>query len=247
MTFSGADEPALSSGGLHVWTACLVEDHRATADLLPILSDEERAQAAQFAFERDRLRFIQAHGMVRQILAHYCDADPAALAFSRNRHGKPHLVSQGKDRDVQFSLTHSGACCMLAVRLDGAIGIDVEKVRDLPRSIDIARTRFTPAESGVLANLRETARRDAFFVLWTHKEATVKGLGLGLAGNIGRVEFDLDSIDAPRLVSWDGDRSMAQRWFAIRLDATPGYVAAVAGVRPIGALTFRSWRPDGVD
>jgi hypothetical protein len=73
--------------------------------------------------------------------------------------------------------------------------------------------------------------------LWAHKEATVKGLDLS-AGNIGRVEFGLDSIDAPRLVSWDGDRSIAQRWFAIHLDAAPSYAAAAAAMQPIGALTF---------
>jgi hypothetical protein len=40
--------------------------HHAIADLLRILSREERTQAAQFSFERDRMRFIQAHGVVRR-------------------------------------------------------------------------------------------------------------------------------------------------------------------------------------
>jgi 4'-phosphopantetheinyl transferase len=83
------DRPALSSGEVHVWTARLADAHHATADLLRILSREERAQAAQFSFERDRTRFIQAHGVVRQIFSNYCDADPATLAFARNHHGKP--------------------------------------------------------------------------------------------------------------------------------------------------------------
>jgi pimeloyl-ACP methyl ester carboxylesterase len=38
---------------------------------------------------------------------------------------------------------------------------------------------------------RSTRGRDAFFVLWTRKEATVKGLGVGLAANLGRVEFEI--------------------------------------------------------
>ena len=144
-----------------MWTARLVDDltQRPSA---AILDQEERARAAQFSFERDRLRFIQAHGIVRQILASYCDADAATLTFARNRHGKPYLVPQANGPDLQFSLSHSGDSCMLAVRLDHSIGIDVEKVRDLPRAIDIAQSYFTPAESKVLAALQGTAQRDAF-------------------------------------------------------------------------------------
>ena len=58
--------PALSFGEIHVWTARLADEHHAIADLLRILSREERTQAAQFSFERDRMRFIQAHGVVRR-------------------------------------------------------------------------------------------------------------------------------------------------------------------------------------
>jgi len=163
------DLPSLSIGEIHVWTACLVDDNHATADLLRVLDRAERARAAQFSFERDRVRFIQAHGIVRQILASYCDADAAILSFARNRHGKPYLVPRPNGPDLQFSVSHSGNCCMLAVRLDHAIGIDVEKVRDLPQVVDIAQSYFTPAESRVLAALQGTAQRDAFFVLWTHK------------------------------------------------------------------------------
>src|SRR6516225_11436443 len=81
--------PALSLGEVHVWTARLADEHHATADLLRILSREERTQAAQFSFERDRMRFIQAHGIVLQILSNYLDADAATLIFARTHHGKP--------------------------------------------------------------------------------------------------------------------------------------------------------------
>src|SRR5688572_3454647 len=117
----------LSIGEIHVWTARLDDPHT-TADLLRILGQEERARAAQLAFERDRVRFIKAHGMARQILAGYSDADAATLTFARNRHGKPYLVPRANGPDLQFSVSHSGNCCMLAVRLDHSIGIDVEKV-----------------------------------------------------------------------------------------------------------------------
>jgi 4'-phosphopantetheinyl transferase len=214
---------------------------------LRILDQEERLRAAQLSFEHDRVRFIQAHGILRRILADYLDADAATLAFACNHHGKPYLVSRANDPDLHFSLSHSGNCYMLAVRLDHPVGIDVEKVRDLPQAIDIAQSYFTPAEGRVLAALQGAARRDAFFVLWTHKEAMVKGLGIGLADNLGRVEFELNPPGGPRLVAWDGDRSVAQRWSVRRLDPGPGHVAAVASVSPIRSLKLRDWRHADAD
>ena len=247
MTHPCVDPPALSIGEIHVWTARLVDEHHATADLVRILSREERARAAQFAFACDRVRFIQAHGIMRQILSNYCDADAATLTFARNHHGKPHLIPRANGPNLQFSVSHSGNCCMLAVRLRHSIGIDVEKVRDLPRAMDIVRSYFTPAESKALAALRGTAWRDAFFALWTHKEAAVKGLGIGLAAHLGRIEFDLDPIGGLRLVAWDGDQSVAQRWSVVRLDPQPGYVAAVAGAHPIRRLTLQNLRHRAAD
>ena len=235
------DRPALSIGEIHVWTAHLVDEYRATADLLAILSGEESAQAAQFSFERDRMRFIQAHGIVRQILSNYLDADAATLVFARTHHGKPYLIPRANDPHLEFSVSRSSNCCMLAVQLDHSIGIDIEKVRDLPQAIDIVQSYFTPVESKALSALRGAARRDAFFALWTHKEAMVKGLGISLAAHLGRIEFDLDPIGGLRLVAWDRDQSVAQKWSVVRLDPAPGYVAAIASAYPIRCLTLHNW------
>ena len=235
------DRPALSIGEIHVWTAHLVDEHRATADLLAILSGEESAQAAQFSFERDRMRFIQAHGIVRQILSNYLDADAATLVFARTHHGKPYLIPRANGPHLEFSVSRSSDCCMLAVQLDHSIGIDIEKVRDLPQAIDIVQSYFTPVESKALSALRGAARRDAFFALWTHKEAMVKGLGISLAAHLGRIEFDLDPIGGLRLVAWDRDQSVAQKWSVVRLDPAPGYVAAIASAYPIRCLTLHNW------
>jgi 4'-phosphopantetheinyl transferase len=240
MTHPRADRPALTSGEIHVWTARFVDSHRATTDLLQILDREEQARAAQFSLERGRERFIQAHGITRRILADYCDVDPERLSFARNRYGKPYLASPANGENLQFSVSHSGDYCMLALRFDPAVGIDVEKVRDMPRAMQVAQRFFTPAESKLLAALDGIARRDAFLALWTLKEATVKALGVDLATHLDRVEFDLDPGGTPRLVAWNDDRSVSRNWSALRLDAAPGYVAAVAGLHPIRSVTLRN-------
>jgi 4'-phosphopantetheinyl transferase len=241
MTPRSADHADLSIGEIHVWTARLVNDRRVTAALLPLLSREEQTRAAEFSFEHDRMRFIQAHGSVRQILSGYSNAGAATLTFARNRNGKPCLVPQANASKLEFSLSHSNDCCMVAVRLDQPVGIDVEKIRDLPRAIDIAQSYFAPAESRALRGLQGNAQRDAFFALWTHKEATVKALGISLSANLARVEFDLDPVGRPRLSAGDGDQAVAQSWSVLGLAPAPGYVAALATAHPIGSIVCKSW------
>jgi 4'-phosphopantetheinyl transferase len=237
----------LSIGEIHVWTAPLADDTETAADLLRILGEEERARAAQLAFEHDRVRFIQAHGAVRQILADYCGADAATLTFDRGQNGKPYLVPRPGGPNLQFSVSHSGECCMLAVRLDHAIGIDIEKIRDLPQVMAIARRYFEPAEGRRLDALQGTARRDAFFVLWTHKEAMAKGLGVPLAANLDRIEFEFDPINGVRFLGWRDNRYVAEEWSVFRLDPEAGYVAAVAAEHPVRSLTLQRWPRSGAD
>jgi 4'-phosphopantetheinyl transferase len=235
---------SLPGGDVHVWTGRLVDHADVTADLLPILDDDERARAGRFSFEEDRRRFILAHGMTRRLLADYLRSDAATLTFARNQHGKPHLASPTNGADLQFSLSHSGHCCMLALRRNHPIGVDVEKLRELPHAADIAQRYFTPGESRALAGLSKAAQRDAFFVLWTHKEAMVKGLGLSLAANLASVEFDLDPVTGPQLVGLGNDRTIAEKWCSRRVDPEAGYVAAVATEHPIRSLALRNWNVD---
>jgi phosphopantetheinyl transferase len=54
MTHPAVNRSRLSTGEIHVWVAHLLDDYQATADLVPMLGQEERARAAQFSFERDR-------------------------------------------------------------------------------------------------------------------------------------------------------------------------------------------------
>ena len=75
MTVFYADRPGLASGEIMCGlppSATIITQFPSSRRLL---SGEERARAAQFAFEHDRVRFIQTHGIVRRILADYCGAD----------------------------------------------------------------------------------------------------------------------------------------------------------------------------
>jgi 4'-phosphopantetheinyl transferase len=238
----GAHSAGSRADRIDVWTAELVDHDDAVAEFVCILDERERERAHRFRFAQHRRFFIQSHGIVRQILAAYAGIDPAALTFGEGPWGKPLVVVPKWDAQLQFSLSHSGTSCMVAVRSGGPVGIDVEQVRDLPNSADIADRMFTRAEGALIGRLAGAARRDAFFALWTAKEAVVKALGRSLADYLDRMQFDLDPAGRLRFLSLDGDSASARTWSVQRVDAPAGFAAALAGCPWFAAVRHFAWR-----
>lgn len=83
--------------------------------------------------------------------------------------GKP--VFAGRE-DMWFSLSHSGRYALCAVS-NLPVGADVQLMR--PVNLSMAR-RLHPQERDWLSRQAEEEREDAFFRLWTRKEAWVKAV-----------------------------------------------------------------------
>lgn len=83
--------------------------------------------------------------------------------------GKPVLADRP---DVWFSLSHSGRYALCAVG-EGSVGADVQQVRDV--KLTLAR-RLHPDERDWLSRQPAEEQTDAFFRLWTRKEAWVKAV-----------------------------------------------------------------------
>ena len=236
-----ADVRGLRHGEIHVWLAPLVEDEERTAQFLPLLDREETARAAGFSYARRRMHFVQAHGIVRQILAEYAGAaDPADLVFTRGRHGKPRLVAPAAASRVHFSLSHGDDCCAMAVTHGLPVGIDIERKHEMPRALDIAHRNFTAAEIEMLTRLHGNAQHEGFLALWTRKEAATKAMGASLAASLKRLECALDANGHAngrvRLAALNGDRSRLREWTVLDLDLRPDYVAALATARSVRHL-----------
>jgi 4'-phosphopantetheinyl transferase len=160
-----------------VWTVTL---DIADADLRRrerLLSGDERARAAQFAFEADRNRFVACRGRLREILSTYVSVPASKIAFERGGKGKPFLAQGG----IHFSVAHSHDLALVACCAAAEVGVDIERVRELPDAEQIVRQFFAPADIAVWIALADGERRRAFFDCWTRKEAYLKALGDGLS------------------------------------------------------------------
>ena len=234
-------EAILPDGEIHVWLGHLVDDEDRTAQLASLLDSEEAARAAGFACRRVRMHFIQSHGMARQVLARYTGDDAAELRFARGRYGKPRLIRSQSGPDLHFSLSHSGSCFIIALTFRNSVGADIEQVRDLPQAMEIARRHFAAPECRLLARQRGARRRNAFFTLWTCKEAVTKARGGNLATTLGETGLDIDSTDVGQPSSPNNVRMSARGYPIVSFDPLPGYMAAVASKHPFRTMRQYTW------
>jgi 4'-phosphopantetheinyl transferase len=184
------------------------------------LSSDERERARRFRTESDRTRFMCGRGWLRQLLAGYLDVDPADLAFTQGDRGKPRLARPDVPW-LRFNVSHSAGVAVYAIARGRAVGVDVEEVRqDFP--VDAVARRFFPAsEHRALAALPADDRINAFFAMWSQKEAYLKGMGVGL----GEVDRAIAATPDYRQPIDEGERA---DWSLASFDAGPGFAAAVA-------------------
>ena len=217
-------------GQVHVWSARVGAPQPALEDLLP-------------ADELERLdRLVRARPLValslvlrRSVLGSYTGEEPSRLRFEEGPHGKPVLSGSPP---LRFNVSHSGDVAVLAVARDRDLGVDVERVRpqlDWPR---LARRVLAEGERAELDSMPEGSRRDAFFRLWTCKEAWAKASGRGLGAGLARIELTLAGGD-PAFVAVPTPDA---RWRLRELSSAPGYRAALV-VRGSDefALVERRW------
>lgn len=219
---------ALRPDEIHIWRAPLALPPPSLAVLAGALSRDELARAQRFRKPIDRDRFIAARGWLRQLLAGYLDADPSELTFSHTAGGKPVLAGAVAPW-LHFNLSHSAGVVVFAAAEGREVGVDIERIRhDFPVE-SVSRRFFTAQEQQLLALTQSrTALVEAFFAIWTKKEAYLKGTGIGF----GALELDLEARVPPGKLA-EKDESVhspqaGQDWTVTAFYAGAGYAAGVA-------------------
>jgi len=205
----------------HVWVARMSSFAPRERELHGRLDAGEASRAERFRFARDRTNYIIAHGLLREILGRYVDADPSRLDIDKNRYGKPALRTSQLGPALEFNLSHARDVMVLAVTRGREVGIDVEYASDLAFE-EIVAECFSARERAALAALRSEDRRAGFFATWTRKEAYAKALGFG----IGERFAACDVLDA----------RACERWQVRDIDVPAGYTATVVGALPAWSL-----------
>ena len=211
----------LSADEVRIWVwRCPSMIQGACSDLL---SDLERARAARFVFERDRIRFVSAHAGLRRVLGSLLGIEAAAVMFVEDAGGKPRLA---RSPSVFFNLSHSHDVAAVAVSAGFEVGLDIERLR--PADLSGAVSFFSASEQAALASLPREAHATSALVAWTRKEAFVKATGLGLAVPLDSFDVSVGPDEPARLLHVAGAPREAARWQLVHLAPTDGYVGTVA-------------------
>jgi 4'-phosphopantetheinyl transferase len=141
---------------------------------------------------------------------------------------------------VAFNLSDSGAFALCAVAPSGHLGVDIEIRRRIEDADALVRRYFTIREIAEYLRADAPARLEAFFTLWTRKEALLKATGEGL-------RRPLDSVDAGNAIDLNApvrlpDAAGVERCWSVRsFTPSPGYSGAVAYDGDLSGLEFFDW------
>ena len=174
------NETILADDEIHIWLSYLNVHQARLKHLYPLLSDEEKERSERFKFYKHRKLFIASHGFLHATLARYIPLPENGILFSHNEYGKPSIISKQNQEGIQFNLSHSNNLAILAICKHNQLGIDIEFTERKTDWQGIFRRFYTQNEQKELLKLPEETQKNAFFKIWTRKEAHMKVTGQGL-------------------------------------------------------------------
>ncbi len=238
-----APSPAdLQGDRVHVWFSDPENGDDDQRRFHLLLNAEERDRLSRYRFSADRVMFAAGQGALRFLLGYYASVEPSSVELVPSRVGQP-LPAPGSPAGIfSFSVSHSGGRILLAFSRGIRVGIDVERVREDVDIEGIARRYFAPAEFEALRSHSQHRRREAFFAVWTRKEAFLKARGEGLSCPLSSFAVSVEPAAPPHLIQGLAGAA-AVEWSIHDLDAGSGYRAALAVNHPsplIGLYDFRS-------
>ncbi len=231
----------LSGGVLHLWRLSLSQSPEQLAELSRVLRADETERAASFRFEVHQQRFVAGRGQLRQVLASYLRCAAGDVDFRYSQHGKPLLAGVPSDLPIEFNLAHSEDAALVAVTLENRIGVDLERIRPLDDLAGVARSAFSARECRELFSLESSEQQEAFFHVWTCKEAVLKALGTGFSLPSRSFDVSVFSGDGPRLITAPASAHPAASWKVLDVPVGSGFAAALAIERADVILVQADW------
>lgn len=152
-----------------------------------VLNRAEKARAAKFVFEKDRVRFIQTRGQLRHLCGRYLSQNPIDINFEYGEHGKPEI----RGSDLKFNVSHSHDLALYGFMRHHDIGVDVEYVKKSRDLEGIAKRFFSRQEQVLLEEVPQHEYEYAFYTIWTRKEAYIKATGQGLTQSLASFSVNL--------------------------------------------------------
>lgn len=232
--------PELEHGRIDIWFAKIDWLPLDVEKLEAVLSTTELSRARRFRFMNDRNRYVVQQGVLRKLLAGYTGCESRQVDIRNNTNGKPYLAGQKNDAPIQYSVSHSDTFVMYAFSLIDSIGVDIEKIRELPDMVDIVEQHFTRGEKYEFLSCPEDQRLMLFYRFWTRKEAVLKAQGDGLLKALDSVDVAVGRGPGPWRVKVTG-KPVVEEYSLMDIDSPLCFAAAGAVAGPIVEISVRHY------
>lgn len=215
---------------VHVWYVRLESPVRESTltTFRGLMNAEERSREAGYRFDRHRHEYTVTRALARTTLSRYAAVDPRAWVFRSNAFGKPEIASPIPTIPLQFNLSNTDGMVVCAVTSGRDVGIDVESLRRLGPTVEIAEQYFAPREILDLRALAADAQPERFVAYWTLKEAYVKARGMGLSIPLDQFAYTIDDRGAIRITFEPSVGDDSRLWQFARYSPTQAHRLAIA-------------------
>jgi len=168
--------PQLLKGEVHLWTASLVPSTETIERLRSVLSPEEKKRASFYKYESKQHGYIITQAVLRVLISAYLNIEPADVILVASKKGKPFLINEPS---LFFNISNSHEICVYAFSRDAEVGIDIEKIRELPDIDQLIEKNLTSREKSYFLK-NPDHKLSLFFQFWTFKESYLKAIGEGM-------------------------------------------------------------------
>lgn len=150
---------------------------------LSLMTEERRAYLDTVSSKEKKLASVCGEWWVKELTSEITNKSIEEITVLHNKKGKPYL----KDLPFHISISHCADLIAVAIN-ESPIGIDTEKIKD--RDLKVCRKVCTEKEKEIIENSNNSL--EAFYKIWTAKEAYFKKEGTGIT-NLKAVSYE--SID----------------------------------------------------
>ncbi len=213
----------LQPGVIHLYVVSTNTMPHDELDLASVLNLEEQARASRFINIQHGQSFRQVRGLLRLLLSHYTNLAPEMIEFDYAKYGKPMLKG---DTRLQFNLSHSRDMVVYAFGLDRELGVDIEYMRPQRDLAGMIGHVSSEKEQIELKALHENETMEAFYRLWTRKEAFIKACGRGLGMGLRSIHIGTGESHMPIAVTYKDE--IQSDWFVQDMIAPVDYKMAIS-------------------
>ncbi|KPJ96496.1 MAG: hypothetical protein AMJ53_00460 [Gammaproteobacteria bacterium SG8_11] len=224
--FSALLPPRLAPNQIHLMVASLESLTQHREQVFSVIDQTEQTRAERFINPTHGDNFRLVRGTLRILLAAYLKQNAKDIHFDFNEHGKPLINPSQNPQALQFNVSHSHDMAAFVFTMQKPVGIDIEHIKPLNNISGLAQHVCHPKELDEFNAMEAHARQDAFFRLWTRKEAFIKAKGQGLSMGLRSIYIGFDMASAIQCVEYRG--KLLADWRVKSLQCDPNYKLAAA-------------------